>query len=179
MPLVKGETSTQVYRNGFIEAAKTRWEDTLNWLQLLPGQESELTKSKKEAKTFNKYKISAYTRTTLIDRLGVNKLETQLENILLDYIHSYVVEDVMDTYLPMLQSIKVTLQYQQAMFGVVTKDTVDYINKYLSLNVFSKPIMNPQLHSVYKALNVIKQVTTATTLGLNVRSGLKELLQGM
>ena len=179
VPLVKGETSTQVYRNGFIEAAKTRWEDTLNWLQLLPGQESELTKSKKEAKTFNKYKISAYTRTTLIDRLGVNKLETQLENILLDYIHSYVVEDVMDTYLPMLQSIKVALQYQQAMFGVVTKDTVDYINKYLSLNVFSKPIMNPQLHSVYKALNVIKQVTTATTLGLNVRSGLKELLQGM
>jgi hypothetical protein len=94
-------------------------------------------------------------------------------------IHTYAVNDVMKEYIPRMQGIKIALQYNQAMFGISTETTADFINKYLDVNIYSTPIMDPQLHTVYKALSAVKQITTATTLGFNYRSGLRELMQGM
>lgn len=178
VPLTMGDTSTQLHHNSIKDAIKYRFDESINWLRLLPEQEKRLSEHKRTNKVFNKYDIRELSRQQLIDSAGINNLETHLEKVLLDYIHSYVSEEVMTEFLPRLQGIKIALQYQQAMFGVVTENTIDYINKFIDLNVYSKPIMDPQLNSIYKALNVVKQVTTMATLGLNFKSGIRELLQG-
>ena len=39
--------------------------------------------------------------------------------------------------------------------------------------------MDKNLQPIYKTLAAIKKITTATALALNVRSGLREMMQGM
>lgn len=179
VPITLGETSTQIYNNSFMTALKTRYNEAVNWLRLLPEQEKYLTEARKNNKVYNKYDITALSRKNIIATHGISGFETQLENVLLDVIHTYAVNDVIKEYIPRMQGIKIALQYNQAMFGISTETTADFINRYLDVNIYSTPIMDPQLHTVYKALSAVKQITTATTLGFNYRSGLRELMQGM
>ena len=65
------------------------------------------------------------------------------------------------------------------MFGVVTDHVLEYIDKFIDANVYSKPIMAKELQGAYKMLSVVKSITTATALGLNLRSGIREMMQGM
>lgn len=179
VPLALGSTNTQIHNKGFKQAIKSKFDEELNFLRLLPEQESEFEKFKQDKKIYNKYKISEYTRNKIIEKNGINGLETQLENLLLDVIHAYSAEEVMNEYLPKLQGIKIALQYQQSMFGVVTKNTVEYIDKFIDINAYGNPIMAKELQGAYKCLSTIKSITTATALGLNVRSGIREMMQGM
>lgn len=71
------------------------------------------------------------------------------------------------------------LQYNRKFFGQVSDSTLDYINKYIEVNLFENPIMDEKLQPVYKMLSTIRSITGATVLGFNLRSGIRELMQGM
>jgi hypothetical protein len=86
---------------------------------------------------------------------------------------------VWNEVLPQIQAIKLVLQYKHQFFGQDVTETINYFDKYIELNVFNKPIMDKQLQTPYRFLSAIKSFTSATVLGFNMRSGLRELMQGM
>ena len=65
------------------------------------------------------------------------------------------------------------------MYGQEAENLLEFLDKYLTVNIYNKPIMDKGLQPVYKTLAAIKKFTTATALGLNLRSGLREMMQGM
>lgn len=153
------------------------YNEAINFMKIFDEQQQMLL-DKDPSKPFNKYAISDSTRDKILNNHDVTEFETQLEDLLLDYIHNYVSEEVMNEYLPQIQGIKLVLMYNQGMYGQVNKDVIDYIDKYVDSNVYNQSLIDPQLQPVYKMLTVIKKVTTATALGFNLRSGVRELLQG-
>jgi hypothetical protein len=179
VPLAIGETRTQIHNKGFSQAIKAGYNESLNFLKILPQQESSFEETRSQQKVYNKFRINSLSRANLIDNYGINGFETQLENLLLNVIHSYTTEEVMNEYLPRLQGIKIALQYNQQMYGVATDNVIEYIDKFIDVNAYGKPIMDKQLGEVYKFLSTIKSITTATALGLNMRSGIREMMQGI
>lgn len=179
VPLAIGDTKTQIHNKGFIKAIKSKYDESINFLKILPQQESSFEEARVQQKVYNKFKINSLSRANLIDSYGINGLETQLENLLLDVIHTYTTEKVMSEYLPRLQGIKIALQYNQQMYGVATENLIEYIDKFIDVNAYGKPIMDKQLQEIYKCLSTVKSITTATALGLNLRSGVREMMQGI
>lgn len=179
VPLAIGETRTQIHNKGFSQAIKAQWDESLNFLRILPQQEKSFEAARAQQKIYNKFRLNGLNRANLIESYGINGFETQLENLLLDVIHSYVVEDVMNEYLPRLQGIKIALQYNQQIYGVATENAIEYIDKFIDINAYGKPIMDKQLGVMYKFLSTVKSITTATALGFNVRSGIREMMQGI
>jgi hypothetical protein len=179
VPLAIGEMSTQIHNKGISQAIKAKYNESLNFLRILPQQESSFEETRAQQKVYNKFRINSLSRANLIDSYGINGFETQLENLLLDVIHTYTTEDVMNEYLPRLQGIKIALQYNQQMYGVATDNVIEYIDKFIDVNAYGKPIMDKQLGEIYKFLSTVKSITTATALGLNMRSGIREMMQGI
>lgn len=179
VPIMLGSTYTLFHNNSFGDAAKAKWNESLNFLRLIPEQETDLMQAKRQKKVYNRFNISQTSRNQLIQNHGVQSFETQLEEVLRTFINSYITEEVMEEYLPRMQGIKFALQYQQQMFGNLTNDTIEFIDKFVDINAYGQPIMDPKLRPLYKCLATVKNITTATTLGFNWRSGLREMMQGM
>jgi hypothetical protein len=146
---------------------------------LFSDEVSTLQTRQKEGAIHNRFRIDANTRHQMLVKYGPNKMETHLENLLRNIISTYTTEQVMGEMLPRILAVKVALKYQHDMFGIIPDNTIDFINKYIKLNVYQQPIMNEDLHRVSKMLSVFRDISTTTALAFNYRSGLRELLQGV
>lgn len=178
-PLVMGEVQTQIYQKGFGKAIKSSFDEAINFLRLLPGQEENYKVARQKAEVYNKFKMDANSRQAILDKYGTEGLETQLEHVLRGMIHAYSTEEVLNEYLPRMQALKFTLQYYKHMFGVETEHMNDIIEKFITINAYGQPIMDKNLHFAYKCLSTVRNITGATVLGWNLRSGIRELMQGI
>lgn len=179
VPLAIGSMRSQLHNKGFKEGLKAEFHESLNWLRLFTEQEGDFEHFREQERIYNKYKISSDIREKIIENHGINGLETQLEDLLRNYIHSYVAETEYNNIIPQIQGIKIALQYNQAMYGQEADNLLQFLDKYLTVNIFNKPIMDKGLQPVYKVLSAVKSFTTASVLGFNIRSGLREMMQGM
>jgi hypothetical protein len=85
----------------------------------------------------------------------------------------------MQEFLPRMQAIKIALQYMNGMFGVKVDNIAQYIDDYLKVNIYKQPIMDEKLVPYYKTLGVVRDVISATSLGFNYRSGIREMVSGI
>lgn len=179
VPVTIGSMKSQFHNKGFKEGLKMEYQEVTNMLRLFEEQMKDFDLAKDAQRVYNKFKIGNDTREQIISNHGINSLETQLEDLLRSYIHAYVAEAEYNNIIPQIQGIKIALQYNQAMYGQEAENLLEFLDKYLTVNIYNKPIMDKGLQPVYKTLAAIKKFTTATALGLNLRSGLREMMQGM
>lgn len=179
VPITLASSQTLFHNNNLKTAIKTKYDSAINFLRLLPEQEALLQESSRSKDAYNKYDITDSTRQQIIDKNGVNMLETNLEKILRDVIHAYTNQQVMREFLPRLQAVKICLQFSERIYGEPATGIIDYVDKFITKNVYSKPIMDSGIYPVHKLVSAVKDVATYTTLGWNYRSGIRELLQGM
>lgn len=177
VPLAMGRGWTTFHNMSFGELVKQNYNEALNFLNIFDSQQSDLNVSRKQYVAYNKYKIGSDTRKKLLNDTDINKFETHLGILILDIINTYHKEEVYNDILPQIQGLKIALQYQQKVLGNDTQNILDAIDKYVDINMFSKPIMD--LQPIYKLLSAVRSVTGATVLGFNMRSGIRELMQGM
>lgn len=154
-------------------------DESWNPLRLLDEQAISYQNSRKAGKPFNKYTISQSTRQTILGNHDTSYFETHLEDLCLDFIKQSVAEEVYGNYLPVMNGLQVALQYQQGMYGNDNESVIQYDDKFITNIVYSSPIMDKHLQGPYKIMSAIKNVTTASALGFNFRSGIRELMQGM
>lgn len=116
----------------------------------------------------------------MLEKNGAESFETQLEILLRDVVYTYCNAKVMREFIPRLEAIRIGALYQQAVLGIPGnyKVLLDNIDEILSVNVYSTPVMDPSLRIPYQIASVAKNITTATALGFNYNSGIRELLQG-
>ncbi len=179
VPIAMGSRYTQLYQKGFKQMIKSEWDEALNFLRLLPGQEENFMEKRKRMEVYNKFDMDSNTRADIIAKFGVEGLEIQLEDLLREVIHSYTQESVMKEYLPRMQALKLTLQYYNYMFGLETEGTNEIMDKFITVNAYGQPIMDKSMRSTYKFLSTVRNITGATILGFNFKSGIRELMQGI
>lgn len=179
VPLVIGSTRSQLKQGGIKQAVKTAWEESTNWTQIFGVQtESKQRRESEDLEIYNKFKIDQPTRTQIINQEGVAAMEINLETVLRNFVHVYSAEKTASKYLPLIEGFKVGLLYQEFFYGQTITNLIDYIKKYIKVNIYNEPIMDPGLLPAYRFMSVLKEVTSMTVLGGNFRSGFKELLQG-
>ena len=178
VPLKKASFHTQRYNKGVINAAKDEFIDTFNFLKIFSQQKEAFESNKASMTVYNQYEINSITRQEILDNNDIGDFETDLERLLIDVIATYTREEEFNKIIPHVQALKMVLQYHSKMFGQDIRNLNEYIEKFMNLNVYSQPIMDPNLRSVYKIANVAKNITSATVLGFNLKSGVRELLQG-
>ncbi|MBS6114972.1 hypothetical protein [Thomasclavelia spiroformis] len=179
VPVTIGSMKSQFHNKGFKEGLKMEYQEVTNILRLFEEQMKDFDLAKDAQRVYNKFKIGNDTREQIIANHGINSLETHLEDLLRSVIHTYTAEEHYNDVIPQIQGIKIALQYNQAIYGQEAKNLLEFIDKYVTSNIYNKPIMDKNLQPIYKTLAAIKKITTATALALNVRSGLREMMQGM
>lgn len=179
VPLAVASTQSMMHNQGYKEVIKTKLDESVNFLRLLPEQQEKRIRENSSTRVYNKYELDGLNRETLLNKYGTEHFETNLNRLLDDFVITYSIQEVMNEYLPRLQGIKIALQFNQWMYGTINKDTIDYIDKYITINVHNQPIMDKNLQPIYKVLTTVRSVTTATALAWNFKSGIREMMQGM
>lgn len=179
VPLAMASKVTKRQTKGVIATAKDHIKNHLNFMRLFPQQEADYSAHQRNGIVYNKYKIDEYTRGNLLAEVEIEEFETQLENLLWDYIVTFKTEEVMTEFLPRIQAIKVATQYMAGMFGVKVDNINQYIDDYVNLNIYNKPIMEENLVPIYRFLGPIKDMMNGVAMGFNVRSGIREMVSGI
>ena len=179
VPLAMASRRTKRYRKGFVWEMKDYYVNQLNFLRIFPAQEENYMDATRRSVVYNKYDINQNTRNNILATLDQDDIETNLEDLVWDYIVSYETANVMQEFLPRMQAIKISLQYMHNMFGVDIRNVSKYIDEYLKVNVYKQPIMDEKLVPYYKKLGVVRDIISATSLGFNYRSGIREMVSGI
>ena len=148
-------------------------------MNLFQEQRGEQTEALNKYTPYNPYDISQENRAALLLDHGVGEFETNLETILISYVKSKLRQNEYERIMPEVLGIKTMLAYYHNLHGQDVKVSQKAIDDFIKLNLFDKPIMDGNLHTVYRALNSVKSMATYLTLGGNYRSGMRETLQGM
>ena len=122
----------------------------------------------------------AKNRAEMIEEYGAGFFETNLENILIDFLGKQISTTQYNKLLigskALLLELFITGNYNGNK-EIVEKE-IKYIQDYLKINVFKTSIMSPAEKKIVGVISPIKRLTTHMLLGGNVVGALRDSLEG-
>ena len=188
IPLLEATFSRQVKNLNLFKALKNKFKENYTIVEgLFMGQEVEggmeqYVSQNQELYNKLKYDNMAAREQRLID-YGPGLFETDLELVMNAALVAFCRSNVSKDYIPAIAGMKMALEYRDAHGS--TKDTVSMANirkrfdDVVKSKFYGESIVDPKLRGLLKFFNMIKSVFTTLTLSLNVRSFLRESLQGI
>ena len=137
-------------------------------------QEFELN----NARLYNKFELSNSQREKKLTEHGTGSFETDLESVFNQALVAYVKQDVSKKYVPIFNAMRAGLVYSSQQGGNNLEDVITAFDKMVKSKFYGENIMDKNLQGIYKVLAVMKSAFSTLTLGLSVRSFLREILQG-
>jgi len=142
--------------------------------------------ARSSGKLYNKFALSGPARQRLIDDKQIGFFETDLELVFNEALVAYTKSNMSKDYLPMISALRLSLAHIDAYGGSKKGDDKNKVNNIIARfddlvksKVYGESIMSPNEQKIVKVLNVLKAGFTTMTLSLNVRSFLRESLQGI
>ena len=180
VPLLSADFARQWRHMKWKDIAITRAQEFKNIVENIPFDlaEEKAAYEQNNFALFNPFKDNSFTREARINKFGVDFFETDLERILRHYIVATVKEQISEHYVPVFQAIKIALNAQYLLGGQKLENVSEHINKYIKRVVYGEPIMEKSLQGFYRFASLLKDITSKFVLGGNLRSGLREILQG-
>jgi hypothetical protein len=151
----------------------------LDDLNLFKEQHNTYDAAKENYLPYNPFDISIDTRITLLRENGAAAFETNLEKVIIAYSKAKIRENEYKRIMPEVLGLKTMLAYHHQLYGQHITVAWDAFDRYVNLILFDSPIMDETLQGPYRVLNVIKNLASTTVLGLNYKSGMREMMQGM
>lgn len=122
----------------------------------------------------------ARIRKRMIEDYGASFFETNLENLLIDVLASRITTTQYNKFLVSSKALMFELGIARK-FGanakVIDKE-IEWMQKYLKLNVFRVPIMSESKKKVAGVISPIKSVVTRILIGGNIISAVRDVIQG-
>lgn len=132
---------------------------------------------------YNKLKYdSMQDREARLQKYGAKMCETDLEVVMNAMLYSFCRSNVSKDYVPIIAALKTVLDREDALGGTKRRNMENIrkrFNDIVKTKFYGESIIPKQLQGLYKFLNLIKSGFTTMTLSLNVRSFLRESLQGI
>lgn len=130
---------------------------------------------------YDTLEVVAENRNRLITQHGVDYFETNLQNLMVDFLVQKISTTQLNKFLIYTKALVARLSLTGGFYG--NKDVVDkeikYINDYLKVNVFNTSVMNKEMQVAMSYLQPIKSTVTDLLLGFNVVSGIRDTFQGL
>ncbi len=121
------------------------------------------------------------SRQKLINKYGKEYFETNLENILIDYLVKSIQTEQLQKFMVVSKAFMLRMHLTGDMGGnksVVDKE-IKYIENYLKTNVFNSSIMSKQEKAVISSVMPIKTFATNILVGGNVVGFVRDTIQGL
>lgn len=188
IPLLEAVTSRQIKNLGLFKTLKNKWKENYTTVQgLFMGEEVEGGMAEYVAgnqELYNKFKYdNMAARDARIDQYGSGLFETDLELVINAALEAFCRSNVSRDYIPIVSAMKMNLEYLDAHgSSEKTKDMANIRKRFddiVKSKLYGESLVPKQLQPLLKFLNLIKSGFTSMTLALNVRSFLRESLQGI
>lgn len=130
---------------------------------------------------YDTLEVVAENRNRLITQHGVDYFETNLQNLMVDFLVQKISTTQLNKFLIYTKALIARLSLTGKFYGndkVVEKE-IKYINDYLKVNVFNTSIMNKEMQVAMAYLQPLKSSVTDLLLGFNVVSGIRDTFQGL
>lgn len=121
------------------------------------------------------------SRQNLLSKYGKDYFETNLENILLDYLVKSIQTEQLQKFMVVSKAFMLRMRLTGDMGGnksVVDKE-IKYIENYLKINVFNSSIMSKQEKAVISAIMPVKTFATNVLIGGNIVGFVRDTFQGL
>lgn len=188
LPLTEAVASRQLKNLGVGTAIKNKIQQYSELTQgIFAGSDIDVEEeAKTSGKLYNKFALSGPARQHLIDEKSTGFFETDIELIFNEALIAYTKSNMSKEYLPMISALRLSLAHIDSYGGskkggdkAKVSNIVSKFDDLVKSKVYGESIMSENAQRVMKVLNVVKAGFTTMTLSLNVRSFLRESLQGI
>ena len=188
IPLLEAAVSRQIKNLGLWKALKNKAKEKYTVVEgLFMGQEVEGGMSQyvsDHQELYNKLKYdNMEARQARLNEFGWEMFETDLERLMNNMLVAFCRSNVSQEYIPAIAGLRLSLEYKDAHGSNDKTVNMQNVRKRFDDIVKSKfygeSIVPKNLQQLLKFLNMIKAGFTTLTLSLNVRSFLRESLQGI
>ena len=201
-PLMRASSSTRVMQNLETSTWKGRaqrmWKIMRNPKQYYDEQIENITEQERElikkglnadkeklGHVFNMFQIGdesdrAGTRQEFIDAQGIDFFETNIENILIEYLSKSIECEKLKDFMIGTRSLlfQLTLMGEESGNTEVMKREIQYIRDFLKVNVFNTTIKSETGAVLTGALAGVRSKVTLMNLGGNMISFFRDVFQG-
>lgn len=120
------------------------------------------------------------SRQNMIDKYGPEYFETNVENILIDFLVKHISTTQFNKYLigskALLLQLHLTGDYGGNMTTV--KKEIEWLQKYLKVNVFNTSIMSPQEQKIIGVISPVRTVVSHMLVGGNIVGAFRDIIEG-
>lgn len=194
VPLEKASQSTRwTHPSKFFEDFKRRTvqyckNPTLFFQEMYEGimdseEREQVTRDMENLQTRNSFRASDVEkgRKRLLGKYGKNFFETNIQNIVIDYVFKELQSQEMNSMLVRTRGILLYLKLTgQRESGDTEKfaKTIDHIDKYLTTSVFGRSIMNEDVQKVVAKIQPLRKMVTAAYIALSPVAACRDTIGG-
>lgn len=120
-------------------------------------------------------------RKDMISKYGPEYFETNLENILIDYLVKSIQTEQLQKFITTAKAFLLRMHITGDLGGnksEVQKE-IKYIEDYLKINVFNSSIMSKKERSAISTIMPVKQIATHLLIGGNIVGFIRDSIQGL
>ena len=190
LPLLEAKASRQIKNLGLWKTIKNKFKE--NWTvtkNLFMGEELDEgmeTYATDNQELYNKLKYSSISeRESRLQTYESGMFETDIEVVMNAALVAFCRYNVSKEYIPCISGMKMALAYNDMHSGIKSgniernmKHIRETFDKMVKSKFYGESIVDERLRPLLKWINLIKSTFTTMTLSLNVRSFLRESLQG-
>lgn len=194
VPLCRADSSTKTYQNFQKETWKGRFKRMVQvfkdperayyeFVERLSEREKQLYESDREhLRISNPFSIGSdfKTREAYIQEEGLEFFETNVDNLLVNYLYQHIKTEKLKDYLTMTKAflVEMELMGDAAGKGNKFKEQLDYIQQFLTVNVYGGSIKEEFGRAITGLLTPLRTQATLINLGGNIVSFFRDIFQG-
>lgn len=120
------------------------------------------------------------SRAQLLDTYGPEFFETNVENILIEFLIKHIQTTQFNKLLIGSKALMLQLHLTGNYGGntEVVKREIEWLQKYLKVNVFNKSIMSPQEQRIVGCIAPVREVVSHMLLGGNIVGAFRDIIEG-
>lgn len=127
---------------------------------------------------YNKFFLTEQQRLDKISEKGVGFFETDLEEVMRQALTAYTKSDVSKKYIPTIHAMQISLRIGQSFGGQKQRSVQDALDKLIKSKFYGESIISKDIQPIARWINVLKKGLSTMSLGFNMRSFVREFLQG-
>lgn len=185
VPLTEATFGKQTRALGILSALRNKWDQYSELTKgVFAGDTEQLMKWKNDKarnwRLYNKFDLDERARAAKIrERGGIGFFETDLELVMNQAMVAYMKSNISPKYITRLNALSISLQLAESHGGQSQEETRKVLDMLIKSKFYGESIIpGTHLQAFARWLNVIKKCLSYMSLGFNMRSFLREFLQG-
>ena len=151
---------------------------------LTEEEETKLQQDIQDLQAYNPFTASdkqGNARTSLLRKFGKKHFETNVQNLVIDYIYRNIQEEQMNKMLLRTRGIQLYLKLsgEESSNSEKTVEQIQYIDDYLKYAVFGRSIMNEDTKKWVARFKPFRKMLTKAYIALNPSGSVRDTIGGL